>query len=156
MPTDLRDRVHGRDAVVVGSGPNGLSAAITIAAAGRSVTVVEAADTLGGGSRSAELTEPGFVHDVCSTVHALALVSPAPRALPLADHGLELVQPEIPLAHPLADGHAALLHRSVDETADSLGGADGRAYRRLFAPLASRADDLMPEVLGRSGCLGIP
>ena len=88
------------------------------------------------------------MHDVCSTVHALALVSPALRALPLADHGLELVQPEVPLAHPLDDGHAALLHRSVDETADALGGADGRAYRRLLGPLVSRADDLMTEVLG--------
>jgi phytoene dehydrogenase-like protein len=146
--TELRDHVRGRDAVVVGSGPNGLSAAITLAAAGRSVTVVEAAETLGGGSRSAELTEPGFVHDVCSTVHALALVSPALRALPLAEHGLELVQPEVPLAHPFDDGEAALLHRSVDDTADALGGADGRAYRRLLGPLVGRADDLMTEVLG--------
>ncbi len=140
--------IRGRDAVVVGSGPNGLSAAITLAAAGRSVTVVEAAGTAGGGSRSAELTLPGFVHDVCSTVHSLALASPALRALPLAEHGLELVQPEVPLAHPLDDGSAALLLRSVEETGAELGGADGRAYRRLLGPLVRRADDLMTEVLG--------
>jgi phytoene dehydrogenase-like protein len=140
--------VRGRDAVVVGSGPNGLSAAITLALAGRSVTVVEAADQLGGGSRSAELTLPGYVHDVCSTVHSLALASPALRTLPLEQHGLELVQPEVPLAHPLDDGSAVLLHRSVEETADALGGTDGRAYRRLFGPLVRRADDLMTEVLG--------
>ncbi len=139
--------VRGRDAVVVGSGPNGLSAAITLALAGRSVTVVEAADQLGGGSRSAELTLPGYVHDVCSTVHSLALASPALRALPLEQHGLELVQPEVPLAHPLDDGSAVLLHRSVEETADGLGDPDGRAYRRLLGPLVRHADQLMPGVL---------
>jgi phytoene dehydrogenase-like protein len=147
VPTDLGNAVRGRDAVVVGSGPNGLSAAIALAAAGRSVTVVEAAETIGGGARSAEITEPGFVHDVCSTVHALALASPALRALPLAEHGLELVQPEVPLAHPFDDGTAVLLHRSVEETADSLG-TDGAAYRRLLGPLVRGADGLMSEVLG--------
>ena len=145
---ELGDLVRGRDAVVVGSGPNGLSAAITLAEAGRSVTVVEAAGTVGGGCRSAELTEPGFVHDVCSTVQALALASPALRAMPLVQHGLDLVQPDVPLAHPLDDGSAVLLHRSVDETADALGGSDGRAYRRLLGPLVDRSDALMTEVLG--------
>ncbi len=118
VPADLR----GRDAVVVGSGPNGLTAAITLAQAGRSVVVVEAAPTLGGGSRSAELTLPGYVHDVCSTVHSLAVASPALSALPLAEHGLQLVHPELPLAHPMDDGSAVLLHRDVSETAASLGG----------------------------------
>ncbi len=138
----------GRDAVVVGAGPNGLAAAIAFAQAGRSVTVLEAADTVGGGSRSAELTLPGFVHDVCSAVHALSLASPLLRDLPLVEHGLDLVHPEIPLAHPLADGTAVLLHRKVDETADSVGGTDARAYRRLIEPLLRNADGLMRELLG--------
>ena len=138
----------GRDAVVVGSGPNGLVAAITLARAGRSVTVLEAADTVGGGSRSAELTLPGFVHDVCSTVHAVGLVSPAMRTLPLAEVGLDSVHPDIPLAHPLDDGSAVLMQRGVEETAASVGGRDARAYRRLMAPLVRRSEALMPELLG--------
>ena len=138
----------GRDAVVVGAGPNGLSAAITLARAGRSVTVVEAADTIGGGSRSAQLTQPGFVHDVCSAVHALALASPVLRDLPLAEHGLELVHPDVPLAHPLDDGSAVLLERAVADTAASVGGGDARAYTRLLAPLVDSADGLMRELLG--------
>ena len=101
------------DAVVVGSGPNGLSAAIALARAGRRVTVLEGSETIGGGCRSEELTLPGFVHDTCSTVHALALASPFLSRLPLAEHGLELVHPGAPLAHPLDDGSAALLERSV-------------------------------------------
>jgi phytoene dehydrogenase-like protein len=122
------------DAVVVGSGPNGLAAAITLAAAGRSVHVVEAADTAGGGTRSAALTLPGFVHDVCSTVHPLVLASPFFRALPLGELGVMLDFPEVPFAHPLDGGRAVVLHRSVAETAAGLG-ADGRAYERLMAPL---------------------
>jgi phytoene dehydrogenase-like protein len=94
------------DAVVVGSGPNGLAAAITLARARRSVLVVERADTVGGGTRSAELTEPGFVHDVCSAIHSLVGGSPFFAELPLAEHGLELVHPEAPLAHPLDGGRA--------------------------------------------------
>ena len=134
-------------AVVVGSGPNGLSAAIVLARAGRQVTVLEGSETIGGGCRSEELTLPGFVHDTCSTVHALALASPFLSSLPLAKHGLELVHPDAPLAHPLDDGSAVLLERSVEETAGRLG-ADGDAYRRLFDPLVSSSDDLMREVLG--------
>ena len=140
--------LRGRDAVVVGAGPNGLVAAITLAQAGRSVTVLEAAETVGGGARSAELTLPGYVHDVCSAVHALSLVSPALRRLPLTEHGLDLVHPQVPLAHPLDDGTAVLLHRGVTETADSVGGADVRAYRRLMDPLVRNADGLMTELLG--------
>jgi phytoene dehydrogenase-like protein len=135
------------DAVVVGSGPNGLAAAITVARAGRSVLVVEWADTVGGGTRSAELTEPGFVHDVCSAIHSLTAGSPFFAEVPLAEHGLELVHPDAPLAHPLDDGTAVLLERSVDETASGLG-ADGEAYRRLFAPLVRDADRLVPFLLG--------
>jgi phytoene dehydrogenase-like protein len=101
------------DAIVVGSGPNGLAAAITIARAGRSVVVLEAEDGIGGGTRSAELTLPGFVHDVCSAIHPLALASPFFCSVPLADHGLRLVQPTVPLAHPLDGGRAAVLERSA-------------------------------------------
>ena len=134
-------------AVVVGAGPNGLAAAIALARTGRAVTLLEGADTIGGGCRSEELTLPGFVHDTCSTVHALALVSPFLRDLPLGDHGLELVHPEVPLAHPLDDGSAVLLHRSVALTARGLG-PDEHAYRRLFEPLVAHADDLTGEILG--------
>ncbi|MDQ1741535.1 MAG: hypothetical protein QOE53_3187, partial [Pseudonocardiales bacterium] len=119
------------DAIVVGAGPNGLAAAIVLAREGRSVRVLEAAETVGGGSRSAALTLPGFVHDICSAVHPHPLASPFLRELPLAAHGLELVHPEIPLAHPLDDGTAVRLERSVDMTADSIGGRDGARYRRL-------------------------
>jgi len=135
------------DAVVVGSGPNGLAAAITLARAGRSVLVVERADTVGGGTRSAELTEPGFVHDVCSAIHPLAAGSPFFTELPLAEHGLELVQPPAPLAHPLDDGTAVMLERSVEETAAGLG-ADRRTYRRLYGPLVEDKGSLLPFLLG--------
>jgi phytoene dehydrogenase-like protein len=119
------------DAVVVGSGPNGLAAAITVARAGLSVLVREARETIGGGTRSAELTLPGFVHDVCSTVHPLAAASPFFTGLPLSEHGLELIQPQAPLAHPLDGGRAVLLERPLAATVESLG-ADGGAYRRLI------------------------
>ena len=102
---------------------------------------------MGGGCRSEELTLPGFVHDTCSTVHSLALVSPFLSSLPLAEHGLELVHPDAPLAHPLDDGSAVMLERSVEETARGLG-PDAQAYRRLFDPLVRNADELMREILG--------
>ncbi len=134
---------------MVGSGPNGLAAAIVLAQAGRRVTVLEGSESIGGGCRSEELTLPGFVHDTCSTVHALALASPFLSILPLAQHGLELVHPDAPLAHPLDDGSAVLLERSVEETAGGLDlDLDAQAYRRLFDPLVRSSDNLMREILG--------
>ncbi len=155
------------DAVVVGSGPNGLAAAITLARAGCSVLVCEANATIGGGARSAELTLPGFVHDVCSAVHPLAAASPFFKTLPLEKHGLTWIQPEIPLAHPLDDGSAACLHRDIDLTAQQLRD-DAHAYRRLMRPLARNWNKLAneflqpmlhlprhPGALARFGILGI-
>ena len=135
------------DAVVVGSGPNGLAAAITLALAGRSVRVLEGAATIGGGTRTEELTLPGYLHDVCSGIHPLAVASPFLRSLPLAGHGLLLLHPELPLAHPLDGGRAVALHRSLDLTSRGLG-ADGAAYRRLMAPLVASWQPLLADVLG--------
>src|SRR3972149_3932572 len=118
-------------AAVVGSGPNGLAAAIEIARTGRTVVVFEAADTIGGGCRSAELTLPGFVHDICSAVPPFAVASPMFRSLPLAAHGLEWVEPPAMAAHPLDDGRAVMVRRSVGETASGLGG-DARRYASLL------------------------
>src|SRR6266498_2157447 len=134
------------DAVVVGSGPNGLAAAITLARAGCSVLVCEANTTIGGGARSAELTLSGFVHDVCSAVHPLAAGSPFFKTLPLERFGLEWIQPEIPLAHPLDDGSAACLYRDIDVTAEQLFDDSG-AYRRLMKPLACNWEKLANEFL---------
>src|SRR3984893_2752335 len=124
------------DAVVIGAGPNGLAAAITLARAGRSVIVFEAKESVGGGCRSLELTLPGFVHDVCSAIHPLGLSSAFFRTLPLEQYGLEWIQPDAPLAHPLDDGSAAVLERSVHNTAASLG-IDGQAYEQLMLPLVA-------------------
>ena len=164
--------MSGRNAVVVGAGPNGLIAAITLARAGWDVTVFEANTRPGGGTRSEELTLPGVLHDVCSAIHPLAVGSPAFRAiaesdLPLRDHGLEWIQSDVPLAHPLDGGRAAVLHRSVDETADGLG-ADAKAYRRLFGPFVDAGFDLTdgllspltippkhPIALARYGAVGV-
>ena len=137
------------DAVVVGSGPNGLAAATTLAQSGQSVLVVEAGETVGGGVRSAELTLQGFVHDVCSAIHPLAKASPCFGELPLDEHGLELVDPPVPLAHPLDDGSAVVLERSVEQTAAGLG-PDAEEYVSLMAPLVGRGEQLLPFVLGRS------
>src|SRR5437773_1673356 len=134
------------DAVVVGSGPNGLAAAITLAQAGRSVAVYEAAPTIGGGMRSAELTLPGFVHDVCSAIHPLAKASPFFASLSLERHGLEWIEPPIQLAHPLDDGSAGLAWRDLDQTVAGLG-ADGVAYRRLLGPTVRDWDGLIGDVL---------
>jgi phytoene dehydrogenase-like protein len=136
------------DAVVVGSGPNGLSAAITIARSGHSVLVLEAEDTIGGGTRSAELTMPGFVHDICSAVHPLGVSSPFFQSLPLKEYGLEWIQPPIPLAHPFLDGTAAVLERSLDATAESLGREDADAYRKLISPIVENWPELIMDALG--------
>jgi phytoene dehydrogenase-like protein len=133
-------------AVVVGAGPNGLAAAITLARAGLEVLVLETGDSPGGGCRTAELTLPGFRHDVCSAVHPLALASPFLRDLPLERLGLELVQPPAALAHPLDDGSAAMLERSLEATGGSLG-EDGAAWQRLLGPLARHGTELTDAVL---------
>ena len=135
------------DAIVVGSGPNGLAAAITLARADRSVLVIEANDTIGGGARSAELTLPGFVHDVCSAIHPMAAASPFFSTLPLSEHGLEWVYPDASVAHPLDDGTAVMLEVSVEATSETLG-RDGTAYRRLFGPLVNDWEILADTLLG--------
>lgn len=134
------------DAVVVGSGPNGLAAAIALAREGASVLVLEQADEIGGGTRSAELTLPGFTHDVCSAVHPMGILSPFFRTLPLDSHGLEWVAPAASVAHPLDDGPAVMLYRSLERTDAELG-ADARAYRALLAPFVPRAHDLLEDVM---------
>jgi phytoene dehydrogenase-like protein len=138
------------DAVVVGAGPNGLAAAVAIAREGYAVTVLEAADTIGGGTRTAELTVPGLRHDLCSAVHPFAVASPFLSRLPLDEHGLRWCWPEVDLAHPVAGRRAGVLVRSVDDTAIGLG-VDGPAWRRAFAPLAAGfgalADDLMRPIV---------
>src|SRR5215212_3131470 len=130
------------DAVVVGSGPNGLAAALRLSAAGLRVQVVERADRAGGGMRTEELIRPGFLHDVCSTVQPMAAAAPFFREFDLPSRGVRLVQPEVCYAHPLDGGRAAVSLRSLEDTADGLG-ADGEAYRRLFAPLVEHGDDVI-------------
>jgi phytoene dehydrogenase-like protein len=137
---------YAYDAVVIGSGPNGLSAAITMARHGKSVVVYEAQEEIGGAVRSAELTLPGFTHDVCSSVYPLGIGSPFFSALPLAQHGLEWIQSPAAVAHPFDDGTAMTLERAVDSTAAKLG-ADRLAYRTLMAPLVAGWDSLATDLL---------
>ena len=133
------------DAIVVGSGPNGLASAITLAQVGLAVAVFEAKETIGGGCRSMELTIPGFVHDVCSAVHPMALDSSFFRTLPLEQFGLEMIQPLAPLAHPLDDGTAVMLERSLEATSVGLGN-DAKAYRKLMTPLVAHWDKIKGSV----------
>ena len=135
------------DAVIIGSGPNGLAAGITLAQAGKRVLILEAKESIGGGTRSAELTLPGFVHDICSALHPLGVASPFFRDLPLAQYGLEWIFPPASLAHPLDDGTAVLLEGTVAETAANLG-PDAAAYRRLMGPLVDGWQGLLDDVLG--------
>ncbi|MGW0629428.1 phytoene desaturase family protein [Streptomyces sp. NPDC002758] len=158
------------DAVVVGAGPNGLTAAVELARRGFSVALFEARDTVGGGARTEELTLPGFRHDPCSAAHPLGVNSPAFRAMPLERYGLEWVHPRLPMAHPFLDGTAAVLARSVAETAASLGPRDAGTYRRLVAPFLPKWDTLAhdfmslplstlprdPVTLARFGLTGLP
>jgi phytoene dehydrogenase-like protein len=134
------------DAVVVGAGPNGLSAAVELARAGLSVCVLEAADTIGGGARTLELTEPGFLHDVCSAIHPMGALSPFFAEIDLEAHGVEWVESPLALAHPLDDRPAAILSPLVDDTADALG-EDAEAYHDLVDPFVERASTLFPAIL---------
>jgi phytoene dehydrogenase-like protein len=135
------------DAVVVGAGPNGLAAAVELARGGRSVAVLEAEETVGGGTRSAEVTLPGFVHDLGSAIHPLGYASPFFKTLPLGEHGLEWIHPSAPLAHPFDDGSAAVLERSVEATGLTLG-TDGRAYEKLMGPIVRDWDRIVGSLLG--------
>jgi phytoene dehydrogenase-like protein len=135
------------DAIIIGSGPNGLSAGVRLAQEGRSVKIFEAADTIGGGTRTQELTLPGFHHDVCSAIHPMAAGSPFFQSLALEQYGLEWIHPAYPLAHPFDDRPAAVLKRSLPQTAAELG-EDEKAYCQLFAPFVNRWDDLASEILG--------
>jgi phytoene dehydrogenase-like protein len=138
------------DAVVVGSGPNGLAAAIVLARARKSVLVLEAREQIGGGTRSQALTLPGFTHDVCSAVHPMAVASPFFRTLPLGEHGLEWIYPACPLAHPLDNGAAVILETSVEKTAAALG-RDAKAYRRSVGGLAADWSLLEEDILSPVG-----
>jgi phytoene dehydrogenase-like protein len=138
------------DAIVVGSGPNGLAAAIALAQANWKVTVFEAEPTFGGGSRSAELTLPGFTHDICSAVHAMAVASPFLRTLPLEKYGFEWVEPQIQVAHPFDDGSAAIIERSIEQTAAGLG-RDRAAYAGLFGGVVRSWPRIERAALGPIG-----
>jgi len=135
------------DAIIVGSGPNGLAAAIELARAGKSVCIYEANNTIGGAASSGELTLPGFIHDLCSAVHPLAASSPFFTTVPLEQHGLEFIYPPASLAHPFDDGSALLLERSIELTSAGLG-EDRRSYQKLFAPLVTHWNQFAVELLG--------
>lgn len=150
MPPTDDNLKKGYDALVIGAGPNGLAAAIEIARAGRSVCLYEANSTVGGGARSAELTLPGFIHDVCSAVHPLAASSPFFTQLPLQKYGLEFVYPPAELAHPFDDGTAIIINRSIDVTAERLE-KDGPSYRRVFSPLVDQWAALSGDILAPLG-----
>ncbi|MGI8744747.1 MAG: phytoene desaturase family protein [Bryobacteraceae bacterium] len=137
---------RSRTAYVIGSGPNGLTAAIVLARAGLDTTVIEAQPTIGGGLRSEALTLPGFLHDVCSAVHPMAVSSPAFAKFPLAEHGLQWIYPPVSLAHPLDDGSSVLAYRSVAETAEQLG-PDARVYKRILTPLVEHWAELVRDIL---------
>src|ERR1700722_20045323 len=134
------------DAVVVGSGPNGLAAAVTMAAAGLKVHVIEGAPTIGGGCRTEELTLPRFWDDVCSAGHPLAVASPFFRRFDLAARGVTFGRPEVEFAHPLDGGRAAIVSRSVADTGAQLG-VDGPSYQRLFGPMTEHTEEICDTLL---------
>ena len=134
------------DALIIGSGPNGLAAALTLAASGLRVHVIEGAPTIGGGCRTEELTMPGYWHDVCSAAHPLAVASPFFRRFGLASRGVRLLTPEVQFAAPLDGGRAGIVTRSVADTAARLG-TDGPSYQRLFGPLVNHCDELCDLLL---------
>src|SRR5699024_8450270 len=134
------------DAVVIGSGPNGLAAAIALAQQGLSVKVLEAKETVGGGTRTQECTLPGFKHDICSAIHPMAAASPFLSTLPLQEHGLEWIHPEYPLAHPFDNEPAAVLYHSLFETARELD-RDQQAYKKLYTPIVRNWEQLAPQLL---------
>ena len=138
--------MHEYDAAVVGSGPNGLAAAIKLAQAGYKVKIFEAKETIGGGMRSSQITLPGFIHDICSAIHPLGASSPFFETLPLNKYGLEWIFPPLSLAHPFDDGHAAVLTNSINETADSLG-SDKKKYSELIKPLVENWDEIKYDIL---------
>lgn len=135
------------DAIIVGSGPNGLAAAIRLALEGLKVKVFEASATVGGGMRTAELMQQGVHHDICSAIHPMAASSPFLKQLPLSDFGLEWIQPEYPVAHPLDNGKAVMMHRSLEATANDLG-VDSSSYKNLMQPIAENWDALTNDFLG--------
>ena len=141
-------------AVVVGSGPNGLAAAIRLAQAGVDVTVLEAHVRPGGGTRTSQVTLPGLLHDDCAGMHPTGVASPYLASLPLADHGLEWLWPEVDMAHPLDDGRAGVLSRDMARTVASLGEPDGRRWERMFGYLSSNFDDLVSDVF--QPVIGVP
>ncbi|MCM0083870.1 NAD(P)/FAD-dependent oxidoreductase [Geomonas sp. Red32] len=143
----VNDEMREREVIVVGAGPNGLAAAVEMARAGCRVTILEAAGTIGGGTRTMELTLPGFRHDVCSAIHPLAVSSPFFNQLPLGDFGLRWIHPAAPLAHPFDDGTAAMLERDVAVTAGTLDREDAGAYHHLFSPLVAGWGELAPDIL---------
>ena len=146
MAVAYNSKVTSPDAVVIGSGPNGLAAAITIARSGRSVIVYEAEHSIGGGARSAELTLPGFVHDICSSVHPMGAASQFLNTIPLGELGLQWIYPEAGAAHPFDDGTAIVLGRSLADSAAQFG-ADERSVRELFGPFVESFDKLSSDIL---------
>src|SRR3954468_19495930 len=134
------------DAIVVGSGPNGLAAAITLQQAGVSVLLLEGKETIGGGLRTAEITLPGYLHDICSAIHPMAVASPFMSQLPLQEHGLEFIYPDVAAAHPFDDGKAAGLKTSIEETARLLG-KDEQAYIKLIQPITKIWPNIAPDIL---------
>lgn len=143
----MSDSSTNYDAIVIGSGPNGLSAAILMAQQGLKVHIIEAEETIGGGTRTKELTEPGFLHDVCSAVHPTAVASPFLSTLPLKDFGLEWVYPEVAAAHPLENGEAVLGYQSLDKTLEGLG-SDATSYSKLFKEFINAWESLKFDLFG--------